>query len=178
MTDAEAAHLAADAKWSAGLAARLDRVQTVAPGSRKHPACRRACRSLDLSDLSAFGCQPSIVATFSIPRPPPPRPAPLRPALFCRSLDVKIAMGAFPALLSVLMLHTFSFSHVACAVPHLALHTPHTRTKAFTFVYYINIPAAKIGRLWIRKIVHFFRTSTTARSDNCAKIDKKRVSLL
>ena len=52
----------------------------------------------------------------------------------------KIAMGAFPALLSVLMLHTFSFSHVACAVPHLALHTPHTRTKAFTFVYYINIP--------------------------------------
>ena len=27
-------------------------------------ASRRACRSLDLSDLSAFGCQPSIVATF------------------------------------------------------------------------------------------------------------------
>jgi hypothetical protein len=26
--------------------------------SRKHPACRRACRSLDLHDLPAFGCQP------------------------------------------------------------------------------------------------------------------------
>ena len=54
---------------------------------------------------------------------------------------IRAAEGAFPALLSVLMLHTFSFSHVACAVPNLALHTPHTRTKAFTFVYYINIPA-------------------------------------
>ena len=28
------------------------------PHSRKHPACRRACRSLDLPDLPAFGCQP------------------------------------------------------------------------------------------------------------------------
>ena len=43
-----------------------------------HPACRRACRSLDLPILPAFGCQPPIVHPF-VPFVPQTHPAPLRP---------------------------------------------------------------------------------------------------
>ena len=54
--------------------------------SRKHPACRRACRSLDLPILPAFGCQPPIVHPFvpfvpqthPRPDPSPAQPGPVR----------------------------------------------------------------------------------------------------